>query len=141
MKKYTAVVNVEHLEATPFLVVNLYDKYLSDQIIAPYESPSQAIECMKDLMAQHDCSVFCLTSNRDIYALTLNTPGINGMIKHYEDTKETASSLKVAEDVLRDLYDITPIEPLPQLPKWRKRLFYSFLIIANKLGGNGHYEI
>lgn len=141
MTTYKIVVNVENLEATPFLVINLYDRFLMDQIILPYQGPEQAIERIKELMNQHGGTVVCFTSNRDIYALTLSAPGISGMFKHYDDTNETASSLKDAEEVLRDIYDIEPIVPKPKLPVWRKRLFLWTQKLANKLGGNGNYEI
>jgi hypothetical protein len=139
MKIYTAVVNVETLEASRFLVINLYDKYLVDSLILPYENPSQAIERVKELVQHHDCSVLMLTSHKDIYGLTLSEPGIRGLIKHYDDTKETASSLKDAEEVLRDLYDISPIIPLPELPKWREKLYLFFIILTYKIGGSGKY--
>jgi hypothetical protein len=138
--KYTAIVNVENLEATPFLVINLYDEYLIDQIIGPYEGPERAIERIKELMQVHGQPVRCYTSNKEIYALTLSEPGIIGEIKHYDETKITASSLKDSEEVLRDLYEIEPIVPLPKLPAWRRWLFIMLLKIANKVGGNG-YEI
>jgi hypothetical protein len=139
MTLYTAVVNVENLEATPFLVINLYDKYLVDSLILPYEIPEQAIERIKELLQQHDCSVLLLTSHKDIYALTLSEPGIRGMIKHYDDTKETRSSLKDAEEVLRELYAIEPIVPLPELPKWRQKLYLFFIMLTYKIGGSGKY--
>jgi hypothetical protein len=141
MTIYTAVANVEKLEASPFLVINLYDKYLVDSIILPYQGPEQVIERIKELLKQHDCSVLLLTSHKDIYALTLSEPGIRGLIKHYEDTKETASSLKDAEEVLRDLYDISPIVPLPELPNWRQKLYLFFVLLTYKIGGSGNYEI
>lgn len=141
MTKYTVVVNVENLEATPFIVINLYDKYLIDQIIGPYEGPQRVIERIKELMVHHQGSVLCLTSNKEIYALTLNEPGISGMMKHYSETSETAASLKDCEEVLSDLYEIEPIVPLEKLPNWRKWLFFMLLKFTNLIGGNGRYEI
>ncbi|WHY93755.1 hypothetical protein QNK12_09960 [Neobacillus cucumis] len=141
MTIYTAVVNVEKLEASEFLVINLYDKYLIDQIIGPYEGPEKAIERIKGLMERHGGSVMLMTANRDIYVLTLSEPGIHGVIKHYDSVSETASSLRDAEEILRDIYEIKPVVPLPKLPAWRVRLFYFVLKIADIIGGNRKYEI
>ncbi|MEO2074855.1 MAG: hypothetical protein ABGX20_05610 [Bacillus sp. (in: firmicutes)] len=135
----TAICNVEKLESNEFLVVNLYDKYLIDQIIGPYEGPERAIERIKELVEHYNGSVLLLTANKDIYSLTLNEPGIRGMIKHYDSVSETASSLKDAEEVLRDLYTIEPIVPLPELPKWRKKLFLFFVRLTDRIGGSGKY--
>ncbi|MFD0827103.1 hypothetical protein ACT8ZR_15800 [Neobacillus sp. M.A.Huq-85] len=139
MAIYTAVANVEKLEASEFLVINLYDKYLIDQIIGPYEGPEKAIERIKGLMERHGGSVLLMTSNREIYAQTLNEPGIHGVIKHYDSVSETASSLKDAEEILRDIYDIESIVPLPELPKWRLRLYLFFIRLTDKIGGSGKY--
>ncbi|MEH6992610.1 hypothetical protein V7075_07830 [Neobacillus drentensis] len=141
MTNLTAVLNVERLEGSQFLVINLYDKYLIDNIIAPYEGPAQAIERLKELTQIHLAPITCLTSQKHIYSLMLSTPGINGVMKHYSETTETASSLRDAEEILRDLYDIEPFTSLPMLSEWRKRLFFMLLKITNKIGGNGRYEI
>jgi len=116
-----AIANVEHIEASPFLVVALYDQYLIDVIIEPFESVERAVERLHDVAARHgQTSLDVWTSNRDLLVAMLKTSGINGIIKHPDDTCDTSIIIQQYESVLRECHEIDPIVKKPPLPKWRR---------------------
>jgi hypothetical protein len=142
--RYLAIVEIVKLEATPFLTINLYGEkgYVVDQLIAPYDgNPQQAVDLMQQLIKQHGRTLDCWLTDKEIFVATLSAPGINGQLKHRDDTKDCEVAVKSVEEVLRELYEIEPIIPLPKLSAWRKRLFVAALKIANKISGGGKYDI
>lgn len=136
------VANIEKLENTEFIVINVYGNrgYLVDQLIDLYD-PNKVPELFRRLINEHRETLECLTSNRELYGMTLTMPGVGGVLKHRDDTKETASSLRDAEDILRDIYDIEPLVPKPKLPAWRKRFLLWLEKLSELVGGNGKYEV
>jgi hypothetical protein len=141
--RHLIIANIESLEASRFLVADFYDDfgYLKDQIIVPFENMQQAIEQIKELAQEYGQTVDLWTSDKELFAYTLNVPGLNGVIKHPDDVSTTKSAIHQFEEILRESYEIEPLIPLPKLPGWRRRLFYFVFKIANMIGGNGKYEI
>jgi hypothetical protein len=136
-----AIANVEYIEATPFLVIALYDRYLIDAIIEPFESIEGAVERLHDVAARHgQTAIDVWTSNRDLFATLLKTPGLNGIIKHPDDTRDTLALIKQYEHILHELYDIEPIIKRPPLPKWRRFLLALLKKLENLIKGAGKYD-
>ncbi|MFE4430831.1 hypothetical protein ACFRH9_28315 [Peribacillus butanolivorans] len=141
---YLIVANVERVEAMEFIVLNIYDDngQLSDQTIKPFEDYKVAVDLLGDEMCvlnQMHFEVF--TSNPKLYGSLLAIPGAAVSLKHRNQTADTKASIEQASDIMRELYEIQPIEPLQTLPKWRKRLFIMVQKLADKLKGAGKYEI
>jgi hypothetical protein len=142
--RYLAIASIEKIEATKFQAINFYDDlgYLVDQIISPFENPQQVIDSVKTLSQEYHQTVDLWTSDREIFTLALMTPGINSCeIKRPDDVVSTGKAVQQFEEVLRDLYEITPIVPLPELPNWRQKLYLFFVLLTYKIGGSGNYEI
>ncbi|GCD81925.1 hypothetical protein PTHTG4_09870 [Parageobacillus thermoglucosidasius] len=136
-----AIANVEYIEATPFLVIALYDRYLIDAIIEPFESIEGAVERLHDVVARHgQTAIDVWTSNRDLFAALLQTPGLNGIIKHPDDTRDTLALIKQYESILYEVHDIEPIIKRPPLPKWRRFLLALLLKLENLIKGEGKYD-
>lgn len=141
---YLISANVERIEATEFIVLNAYDDagQLADSIIKPFEGFPVAVDLLRDemyVLNQMHFEVY--TSNQKLYGSLLAIPGAAVSIKHRDQTADTKASIEQASDIMRELYDIQSIEPLPTLPKWRKRLFNMVQKLADKLKGAGKYEI
>ncbi|MFB5932990.1 hypothetical protein ACE8FZ_06710 [Peribacillus frigoritolerans] len=141
---YLISANIERVEATEFIVFNAYDDagQLAGSIIKPFESIPEAVDLIRDemyVLNQMHFEVY--TSNQKLYGSLLAIPGAAVSLKHRDQTADTRASIEQASDIMRELYEIQPIEPLPTLPKWRKRLFVLVQKLANKLKGAGKYEI
>lgn len=139
-----AIVNVEYIESQPFLVVVLYGKdgYFIDNIIVPYENTKIAIKWLKALRNKHGIkSLNVWTSNRELYAATLEVIGIAGEIKHADSTNETKRMIDEHRELLTELHGVKPLKPLPKLPKYRKWLFITLQKLTNFIGGRGQYDI
>ena len=136
-----AIANVEYIEATPFLVIALYDRYLIDAIIEPFENIERVVERLHDVAAQHNQTTLDVwTANRDLFAMLLKTPGLNGIIKHPDDVRDTLALIKQYESILYEVYDIEPIIKRPPLPKWRRFLLALLKKLENLIKGAGKYD-
>jgi hypothetical protein len=137
-----AIANVEYIEATPFLVIALYDRYLIDAIIEPFESVERAVERLHDVAARHSQTALDVwTSNRDLFATLLQTPGLNGIIKHSDDTRDTLALIKQYESILYEVHDIEPIVKKPPLPRWRRFVLSMLQKLEKIVKGAEKYDI
>lgn len=127
------VVNIEQIETKRFVVVNIYDNemgFLIDQVIRPFESYEQAVEVLREVGASH-----VWTSDSQLYGLLLQTAGIGVEIKHASDTTCTRRAIEQHADLLTDLFNIVPLEPLPELPKWRRWTCDKLTRLIDIIGG------
>jgi hypothetical protein len=121
--RFLATVNVEAIEASKFLVINLYGEngYLIDQIIALATTEDETVRKLRELALIYGQTDFeCWTSDPSLFKRFLTEPGIAVSIKHRDDTLDTHRAIRELEPVLRELYDIEPIVKKPPLPKWRR---------------------
>ncbi|MFB6803430.1 hypothetical protein ACFCVU_20020 [Peribacillus butanolivorans] len=141
---YLIIANIERIDATEFIVLNAYDDagQLADSVIKPFEGIPAAVDLIRDgmyVLNQMHFEVY--TSNPKLYGSLIAIPGAAVSLKHRDQTVDTRASIEQVFDIMRELYEIQPIEPLPTLSKWRKRLFIMVQKLADKLKGAGKYEI
>jgi hypothetical protein len=142
--RFLAVINIETLEASRFLVINLYEKngYLVDQIIAPVTTEDETVQKLRELALIYGQTDFeCWTSNLELFKRLLTEAGIAVSIKHRDDTVDTQYAIRQNEGILRELYDIEPVIERPPLPRWRRFLLALLIKLENLLKGEGKYEI
>jgi hypothetical protein len=142
--RFLATVNIETIEASRFLVINLYGAtgHLIDQIITPAATEDETVQKLRELAEVYGQTDFeCWTSDLSLYKRLLTEPGIAASIKHPDDTCDTRRAILELEPVLRELYDIEPIVKKPTLPKWRRFLLALLIKLENLLKGDGRYEI
>lgn len=141
--RFLAIVNVEAIEASKFLVINLYGTtgHLVDQIIAPATTEDETVQKLRELALIYDQLDFeCWTSDPSLFKRFLTEPGIAVSIKHPDDTLDTHRAIRELEPVLRELYDIEPIIKRPPLPKWRRFLLALLKKLENLIKGAGKYD-
>jgi hypothetical protein len=115
------------------------DGYMADEIIVPREDMPQVLRKLNDLMQSHGLRTLDVwTSDRDIFALLLDIPGINVQIKHPSDTDSTRVAIKSNAEILMDIFNISK---LPPLPGWRKKIATFLKKLLNYVEGNGKYEV
>jgi hypothetical protein len=134
------VVNVEPLETERFLVVLAFgnDGYLVDACCPIYEDAGKAIDFIRTVLATHGQTAATLwTSDKELYGAFLSIAGLGAELKHRNQTQETGRFIAQHANILTEFHEIKPIEPKPELPRWRRWLF----IMLEKIGGNGKYEI
>jgi hypothetical protein len=135
------VANVEYIEASPFLVAILYgqDGQRLDEMILPFESYELALQQIRELAKEYRIQIVGMwTSDKELYILSLQTPGIAGVIKHPSDTVDTRQTIEHNSELLKELYQLTP---KPPLPRWKAFLVCMFRKILNRLEGADRYEI
>lgn len=142
------IANFEAVEATKFIVAQLYseDGQLRDGITLPCDSCSDALFVVRHLAETNRIltAVEMWTSNTGLYLESLKDSGVLGVIKHPSDTISTRRAIDQDADMLRDIYDIIPLNPeptKPKPPKWRAFLILTMRKILNHLEENGKYEI
>jgi len=121
--RFLAIVNIESIEASKFLVINLYGAtgHLVDQIVTPATTEDETVQKLRELALIYDQLDFeCWTSDPSLFKRFLTEPGIAVSIKHPDDTLDTHRAIRELEPVLRELYDIEPIVKKPPLPRWRR---------------------
>jgi hypothetical protein len=131
--RYLASVNIELIEASEFISINLYDKngHLADQVIKPYIDVETSVKELQALARTYDQAYFeAWTSSTELFAAFLQTPGIGGQLKHRDDTADTLSALKQHEDIIRELYDV---KLKPVLPKWKQWLINKLTKLKERL--------
>lgn len=137
---FLVIANVERIEADEFIVLNIYDDngQLADSTIKPFENVAGAVDLLRDEMyVLNQIHFEVYTSDPKLYGALLAIPGAAVSLKHRDQTADTKASLTQVEDVMRDLYEIQPIKPLPE---WRKRLFIMVQKLADKLKGDGIHD-
>ncbi|WP_169083239.1 hypothetical protein [Paenibacillus sp. PL91] len=138
------VVNVEHVEASPFVVALLYDEAgeLMDGMTVKGGDVNTALLTVKSLSTAHNIGLSEIwTSNTALYMESLSRPGVLATIKHPSDTRETRRHIEQSADILRELYAIEPIEPRREPPKWRAFLVSTLNTITNYVKGDYEYEV
>lgn len=133
LTRYLTTVNVEYVDATAFLVFNLYDDngHLADQVIKPYVDVETSVKELRELAKTYDQAHFeAWTSNTELFAVFLQTPGIGGQLKYGDDTADTLFAIKQHEDIIRELYDI---KLKPVLPKWKQWLINKLTKLKERL--------
>jgi hypothetical protein len=141
--RFLAIVNVEAIEASKFLVINLYGEngYLIDQIIALATTEDETVRKLRELALIYGQTDFeCWTSDPSLYKRLLTEPGIAVSIKHRDDTIDTYNAILEHDSILRELYDIEPIIERPTLPKWRRFLLALLEKLENSLKGEENDE-
>jgi hypothetical protein len=142
--RFLAIVNVETIEASRFLVINLYGKngYLIDQIIAPATTEDETVRKLRELAAIYGQTDFeCWTSDPSLFKRFLTEPGIAVSIKHRDDTIDTYNAILEHDSILRELYDIEPIVKKPPLPSWRRFILSMLQKLEKIIIGDGKYEV
>lgn len=140
---YLLIVNIERVEATEFIVLNAYDDagQLADSIIKPFEGFPAAVDLIRDemyVLNQMHFEVY--TSNQKLYGSLLAIPGTAVSIKHRDQTADTEASIRQAEEIMRDIYEIKPTEEKPVLPNWRRWLCDKLTKLTKLIEGNGKYD-
>ncbi|MGG3622848.1 hypothetical protein ABES25_04705 [Bacillus gobiensis] len=127
------IANVERLENELFLVVVLYgdDGYIADRVIVPYENAESAVITIAEVAYKVDV----WSSDTTLYKAMLEVPGLNGIIKHPDDTSETGRQIEELMQILRQEFE------RPALPRWRKWLSSLFRRMTRLIEGDGKYEI
>jgi hypothetical protein len=142
--RFLAIVNVEAIEASKFLVINLYGEngYLIDQIIAPATTEDETVQKLRELAAIYGQKDFeCWTSDLTLYKRLLTEPGIAVSLKHRDDTIDTYNAILEHDSILRELYDIEPIVKKPPLPSWRRFILSMLQKLEKIIIGDGKYEV
>jgi hypothetical protein len=142
--RFLAIVNVEAIEASKFLVINLYGEngYLIDQIIAPATTEDETVRKLRELSLIYGQTDFeCWTSDLSLYKRLLTEPGIAVSIKHRDDTIDTYNAILEHDSILRELYDIEPIVKKPPLPSWRRFILSLLQKLEKIIIGDGKYEV
>ncbi|AZV45176.1 hypothetical protein BAOM_4597 [Peribacillus asahii] len=140
---YLIVTNVERVDVTDFIVANIYDDtgQLIDQTIQLFKGYKAAIDLIRSEMYVINQPHFEVwTSDKQLYVDLLAVPGVAVSLKHSDQTQDTRRAIKQEADLLREIYELVPVEPLPKLPKWRKWLYSKLLKITQLIGGNGKYD-
>lgn len=145
-KDYLIVANIENIEASEFLVLLVYENgHQVDKIVKKCTDKKEVLDTLFDLSITHGTEVFDLwTSTPKIYEQTIRQPGFNVSIKHPSDTTVTNAVIRTDREVLRELYEIEPLEEpeeKPELPKWRAKLINWLMRLINIIRGNYDYEI
>ncbi|MFT9848972.1 hypothetical protein [Aneurinibacillus sp. REN35] len=138
------IANVETIEASPFLVAVLYDQdgQRLDELILPFESYELSLLIIRELAERNGVESFELwTSDNRLYLLSLQTPGVAGVIKHTSDTADTGYTIGYNADILKELHDIKLLVTKPPLPRWRAFLVGAIRKILKQIEGDGKYEI
>ena len=141
--RFLAVANIEAIEASKFLVINLYGAtgHLVDQIITPATTEDEAVQKLRELALIYGQLDFeCWTSDLSLYKRLLTEPGIAASIKHRDDTIDTYYTIREYEQTLRELYDIEPIAKKPPLPKWRRFILSVLRKIEQIVRGEEKYD-
>jgi hypothetical protein len=142
--RFLAIVNIETIEASKFLVINLYGTtgHLVDQIIAPATTEDETVQKLRELALIYGRTDFeCWTSDPSLFKRFLTEPGIAVSIKHSDDTRDTYRAIRELEPVLRELYDIEPIVKKPPLPRWRRFVLSLLQKLEKIVKGAGKYDI
>jgi hypothetical protein len=142
--RFLAIVNVETIEASRFLVINLYGEngYLIDQIIAPETTEDETVRKLSELSLIYGQTDFeCWTSDPSLFKRFLTEPGIAVSIKHRDDTIDTYNAILEHDSILRELYDIEPIVKKPPLPSWRRFILSMLQKLEKIIIGDGKYEV
>jgi hypothetical protein len=142
--RFLAIVNVETIEASRFLVINLYGEngYLIDQIIAPTTTEDETVRKLRELALIYGQTDFeCWTSDPSLFKRFLTEPGIAASLKHRDDTIDTHYAILEHEPILRQLYDIEPIVKKPPLPRWRRFILSLLQKLEKIIIGDGKYEV
>ncbi|GGD07749.1 hypothetical protein [Pontibacillus salipaludis] len=114
-----AVVNVEHIELTPFLVALIYDEKGKqiDDIAVPHESVEASLVKVAEVMIEHRLyPMDVYTSTAELYVEALKHEGFNVSYRVKSDTSETRRLLESSEEMFREFYEIELEVPMP---KWR----------------------
>lgn len=147
------IVETAAIETMTFLSAQLYgeDGHLLDSLIYPWRDhipPDIAVEAVRELAeAHHFETVELWTANVSIFAACLALPGVGAAIKHPSDTASACRAVEDSRDILTELYDLKPEEPvtppimLPPLPKWRAWLSKHIRTLLTKIEGDGKYGI
>jgi len=133
LSRYLTTVNVEYLDATAFLVANLYDNngHLADQVIKPHIDVEASVKELQELAKTYNQAYFeAWTSSTELFAAFLQTPGIGGQFKHRHNTVDTLYAIKQHEDIIRELYDV---KLKPVLPKWKQWLINKLTKLKERL--------
>jgi hypothetical protein len=142
--RFLAIVNVEAIEASKFLVINLYGTtgHLVDQIIAPATTEDETVQKLRELALIYDQLDFeCWTSDPSLFKRFLTEPGIAVSLKHRDDTLDTYYTIRDYERTLRELYNIEPIVKKPPLPKWRRFVLSLLQKLEKIVKGAEKYDI
>ncbi|MFL7944509.1 hypothetical protein ACKA0G_29070 [Priestia megaterium] len=119
--RYLVSVNIERIEASEFISINLYDDtgQLADQVVKPYLDIEQAVNLLQEIALLYEQETFEVwTSTPELFAALLQRPGIAVILKHRHDTTDTFYAIRDHEDILRDIYEIKPKSVLPRWKNW-----------------------
>lgn len=119
--RYLASVNVERIEASEFISINLYDDtgQLADQVVKPYSDVEQVVVLLQEIALLYEQETFeAWTSTPKLFAELLQRPGIAVTLKHRHDTTDTFYAIRDHETILREIYEVKPKSVLPQWKNW-----------------------
>lgn len=138
------ITDVVRLFETDFLVALVFgeDGQLVDNCVTKYDDVMQAAIKIGDIAEAHGKTNYSVwTSNKEFFTFFLALPGVAVELKHPDDVEDCRKFAERNADILKEFYHIEEPPKLPELPRWRKRLFLWLEKLTNKIGGNGNYEI
>ncbi|MFD0588661.1 hypothetical protein ACFQZE_11650 [Paenibacillus sp. GCM10027627] len=145
--RHLIVINVEYVEASPFVVALLYNpegRMVDGMtfLTAAESDVHTMLFVIRKLTEAHAISVPEMwTSNRALYMETLSRPGVMATIKHPSDTRETRRHIEQNAEILRELYKIETLEPRKKAPVWRTWLYRAISKVKLYIKGDYDYEI